>query len=58
MRFLYFSRFIFKENHVFHGEENPSQKAVIVEEELNDIDTEDIENLEDIPKFVFIDQEC
>ena len=31
---------------------------VIVEEELDGIDTDDIGNLEDSPKFVFIDKEC
>ena len=31
---------------------------VIVEEELDGIDTDDIGNLEDSPRFVFIDEEC
>ena len=31
---------------------------VIVEEELYGIDTDDIANLEDSPRFVFIDEEC
>ena len=30
----------------------------MVEEELNGIDTDDIGNLEDSPKLVFIDEEC
>ena len=31
---------------------------VMVEEELNGVDTDDIGNLEDSPRFVFIDDEC
>ena len=42
---LYFSSFIFKENHVFNEKENPSQKVVTAEKELDDIDIRDIANL-------------
>ena len=58
--FLYFTSFISKENHIFNEENNPSQKNVIVEEELDDIDIEDIGNLEELPisRHVFIDEEC
>ena len=55
---LYFPSFIFKENHVFNEKENPSQKVVIVEKELDDIDIDDIVNLEDLPELVLIDENC
>ena len=45
-----FPSFIFKEN--------LSEKNVIVEEGLDDIDIDDIGNLEDSPGLVFIDEEC
>ena len=48
------SCFIFKENHIFVEEEhNPSEKVVIVEEELDSTG-----NLEDLSRLVFIDKEC
>ena len=37
---------------------NLSEKNVIVEEELDRIDINDIVNLENSPKLVFIDEEC
>ena len=40
--FLYFSGFIFNEDHVFIEEDNPLHRAVIVEEELYDIAIDDI----------------
>ena len=55
MIFLCFSTFIFKENHVLNEEENTLQKVV---EELNDIDINEIGNLEDLPRLVFIDEKC
>ena len=39
---IYFSNFIFKENHVLVEEDNPSEKNVIVKEELDDIDVDDV----------------
>ena len=51
------SSFIFKKNHGFIQEGNPSEKVVIVEEELNGLNTDDIENLKDSLRFVFIDEE-
>ena len=30
----------------------------MVEEELNDIDIDDLEKLEDLPRLVFIEKEC
>ena len=45
--------FIFKENHVFIEEEdNPSDKAVTIEE------LDGTENLVDLPKLMFINEEC
>ena len=55
---LYFSNFIFKGNHVFNQKDNLSQKVVIVETELDDIDTVDIVNVEDLHELVIIDEEC
>ena len=57
LSFLYFSSFAFKENQVFNKEDNPSQKPVIVEIELDDIYIHDIGDLEDLPGLVFIDKE-
>ena len=37
---------------------NIQSKVVIVEEELYRVDIDDIGNLEDLPRFVFIDEEC
>ena len=54
----YFSSFVFKKDHGFIEEDNPSEKAVIVEEKLNCADIDDIENLEDLPRFVLIDEKC
>ena len=47
-----------KKNHGFLEEDNPSEKAVIIEEELNCVDIDDIGNLEDLPRFVFIEEAC
>ena len=52
----YFSSFVL--NHNFIEEDNPSEKVVIVEEELNRVDIDDIGNLENLPRFLFIDEEC
>ena len=37
---------------------NPSQKVVMVEEELDNIDIDDNLNLDNLPGLVFIDGEC
>ena len=42
---------------VFIEEDSPSEKVVIVEEELDGIDTDGTGNLEDLPRLVFIDEE-
>ena len=56
---LVFSSFIFfKKNHGFIQEGNPSEKCFIDEEKLDGIDIDSIANLEDSPRFVFIDEEC
>ena len=52
------SSFIFKENHVLIEENNPSEKIVIDEEELDGIDRDGIGNLEDLLRLVFISEEC
>ena len=49
------SSFIFKENYVFIEEED---KVVIVVEELDVTDTDDVGNLVDLPRLMFIDEEC
>ena len=46
LSFLYFSSFLFKENHVFNEKDNSSQKVVILEKELYDIDVDNTVNLE------------
>ena len=59
---LYFSTFIFKKKnkkkHGFIEEDKPSENIAIVEEELNRFDIDGIENLENLPRFVFINKEC
>ena len=51
---MIWSSFIFKENQVFIEEEdNPSNKAVKVEEELDGI-----RNLVDLPGPIFLDEKC
>ena len=57
--FYLFSFSIFKKKyHGFIEEHGSSEKVVIVKEELNSVDIDDIGNLEDLPRFVFIDEEC
>ena len=56
MSFLYFSSFIFKENHNCNEEDSPSQNVVLTEEELDDIDIDEIRNLEG--RFKFINEGC
>ena len=52
------SSFIFEENHVFIEEGNASNKVYTVEEEQDGIDVDGIGNLMDLPKLMFIDEEC
>ena len=49
---------MFKEDHVLTEENNPSEKIVLVEEELDGIDRDDIVNLEDLLRLVLINEEC
>ena len=56
---LYSSNFIFKKNK--HGcieEDKPLENVAIVQEELTCLDIDGIENLENLPRFVFINKEC
>ena len=53
--FSFLSSFIFKENHIVE-ENNSSEKNVT--EELDGIDIDDIGNLEDLLRIVFIHEEC
>ena len=46
-----------KKNHDFIEKGNLSEKVVIVDEELDDTDIDDIRNLGDSPKLVFINEE-
>ena len=55
---FYFSSIIFKNITVSLKKATLQKKNVIVEEELDCIDIDDIGNLEDLPRLVFIDQEC
>ena len=53
------SSFIFEGNHVFIEEEDkPSDKFVMVEEKLDGIDIDGIGNLVDLPRLMFINEEC
>ena len=49
--FSNFSIFIFKVNHILmKGKDNPVEKVIIDEEELDGIEIEDILNLENLPR--------
>ena len=50
--------YYFQKYYGFVKKSNSSEKNVIVEKELHCIGTDDIGNLEDSPRFVFIDDEC
>ena len=56
MLIFFFSSFIFKENHVLVKENKP-QKFLIIKEQLDGIDIDDIGNLEDLLRIVFIHEE-
>ena len=55
---FYFSSIIFKNITVSLKKATLQKKNVIVEEELDCIDIDDIGNLEDSPRLVFINEEC
>ena len=45
---------VFLETQIYSKEDKPSQKVVIVEEKLDDIDIDGIRNSEDLPRIIFI----
>ena len=47
---------LFSKNHGFIEEDETSEKVVTVEEKLNRFDIDGIENFENLPRFVFIDE--
>ena len=49
------SSFIFDENHVFIEEDNSSDKPVTTEEEVDAVEVDDIGNLADLLRLIFID---
>ena len=53
---FYFSIFIYK-NRGFILKSSLSEKNVVAEEELDYIDGDDIENIEDSPRLMIIDEE-
>ena len=53
-----FSSFNNKENRGFIEKDSPLETFLIIEKEPNGIDIDDIENLEDSPRFGFINEEC
>ena len=54
----WFFSFHFQKSHAFIEENNPSEENDIVEEGIDGIDIDEIGNLEDSPRLVFIDEEC
>ena len=49
---------LFSKKSGFQWRRQPFTKNDIVEEKLDDIDINDIRNLEDLPRLVFIHEEC
>ena len=47
--------FICEENHDFIEEDNPSDKVVTIEVELDAVEVDGIGNLVDLPRLMFID---
>ena len=52
------SSFICEKSHVFIKEDNPSDKVVTVEKELDAAEVDNIGNLVDLPMLMFINLEC
>ena len=46
------SSFFLEENHVFVEKDNPSDKVVTIEEELDAVEVDGIGNLVDIPRLI------
>ena len=55
---LYFPSFFKKKTNNLIAEDNPLEKVLIVEEDLDCTDIDDVGNLKDLPKLVFIHEEC
>ena len=51
-------KFYFRRKSRFYWRGKPSNKVNTVEEEQNGTDTDGIGNLMDLPKLMFIDEEC
>ena len=49
---------LFSKKSRFHFKKQPFRKKVLFKEELDYIDIDDIGNIEDSPRLVFIDEEC
>ena len=49
------SSFICEENHVLIKEDNPSDKVVAIEEELDAAEADNIGNIVDLPRLMLID---
>ena len=49
------SSFIFEENHVFIEEDNPADKVVTVEEELDAVEVDGIGNVVNLPRLMLTD---
>ena len=45
-------------NHGLIEEDHPSEKILIVEEEINGVSTDDFGNIEDLSRLKFIDEQC
>ena len=52
----FFFLVLFSKDHGFIEEDETSERVVIVEEKLNRFDIDGIENFENLPRFVFIDE--
>ena len=51
-------KFQFQRKSCFHLKRQPPDKLAIAEEELDDIDIDGIGNLVNLPRLMFIDEEC
>ena len=52
-----FFKFYFHKNHGFTEEDKFWENVIIVEKELNRFDIDDVENFENLPRFVFMEEE-
>ena len=51
-------KLFFQTKSLFHWRRNPSNEIVTVEEEMDGIDKDSIENLMDLSRLRFTDEEC